>query len=79
MDENLLTLENQEEGIIGKVEHPDREMQRRLLDLGFYQGTLVKKVLISPKADPIAYKLRGTTIALRNSDAQYVHLEGEKE
>lgn len=72
MSKNLLTLENQEESVIEKIDHPDLEMQRRLLDLGFYQGTHVKKVLVSPSGDPIAYKVRGTTIALRNCDAQYV-------
>ncbi len=75
MMNNLLSLTNQQEGIIQDIIHPDEEMKRRLFDLGFYQGSKIKKTLVSPKGDPIAYKIRGTTIALRNSDAQYVLLK----
>ncbi|UQF10916.1 FeoA family protein [Vagococcus lutrae] len=60
------------------VVHPDASMKQRLLDLGFYEGTLIEKVLISPKNDPHAYKVRGTTIALRQSDAQYIHVQEVK-
>ena len=77
MKKNLLSLKNEEEGIISDVLHPDTGMKRRLLDLGFYEGTPIKRVLESPKGDPIAYKVRGTTIALRNIDSQYIFLEGE--
>lgn len=49
-------------------------MKQRFYDLGFYPGTLVKKVLTSPKGDPIAYRVRGTTIAIRNYDAAYVEV-----
>ena len=67
-----------QEGVIQLVKHDDSKMQRRLLDLGFCEGTVVKKVLISPQGDPIAYKVRGATIALRNADAAFVWVEGEK-
>lgn len=79
MEANLLSLKKEEEGIISKVTHPDNGMKRRLLDLGFYENTPIKRVLESPKGDPIAYKVRGTTIALRNSDAQYIILKGEND
>lgn len=72
---SLLHLEENEEAIIQYIHHPDEEMRRRLLDLGFYQDTLVKKILTSPKGDPIAYRIRGTTIALRNNDAKYVEVK----
>lgn len=77
MKTNLLSLALEEEGIISEVIHPDNGMKRRLLDLGFYEGTPIKRILESPKGDPIAYKVRGTTIALRNSDSQYILLKGE--
>lgn len=44
-------------------------MRRRLLDLGFSKGTLIKCVGSSPAGDPVAYMIRGTIIALRNEDA----------
>ncbi|AQP53359.1 hypothetical protein CBF34_04895 [Vagococcus penaei] len=70
---NDLTLN--QTGIIKNISHPDSGMQRRLYDMGFYIGTPIKKILISPTGDPIAYRLRGTTIALRNADAQYIDIE----
>lgn len=72
MENNLLTLKDGESAVITSVCHPDEEMKRRLFDLGFYPGTQVKRVLSSPKGDPLAYRVRGTTIALRNSDAQHI-------
>jgi len=77
--ETLLNLKLNEQATISHITHPDTDMKQRLYDLGFYPGTTVKKALISPKKDPIAYRLRGTTIALRNSDAQYVEVYNEND
>lgn len=44
----------------------DTTMKRRLYDLGMIKGTIVECVLKSPASDPIAYKIRGAVIALRN-------------
>lgn len=44
-------------------------IRRRLLDLGFCEGTEVKCIQYSPAGDPIAYMVRGTIIALRKEDA----------
>lgn len=49
--------------------HASEHMRRRLLDLGFSKGTLVKCIQYSPYGDPIAYMIRGTVIALRKEDA----------
>ena len=72
---NLLEIKIDEDVIVNEITHPDDDMKRRLLDLGFYKGTSIKKVLVSPKGDPIAYRVRGTTIALRNSDAKYIEVK----
>ncbi len=45
---------------------------RRFLDLGFIKNTEVEVLYNSPFDDPVAYFIRGTTIALRNSDAKKV-------
>lgn len=47
-------------------------IKRRLLDIGFTPGALVECVLKSPASDPIAYKIRGSIIALRNEDSDAV-------
>lgn len=44
-------------------------VRRRLLDLGFVPGTVVRAVLRSPFGDPTAYGVRGSVIALRREDA----------
>jgi DtxR family Mn-dependent transcriptional regulator len=43
--------------------------RRRLLDLGFTPGTRVQPVLATFVGDPRAYRVRGTTIALRRDQA----------
>ena len=45
------------------------KLRQRLLDIGFIPGTKVKYVRISPFGDPKAFLVRGTVIALRNSDS----------
>ena len=50
-------------------------IRRRLLDLGLVPGTIVTAVLISPFKDPIAYKIRNATIAIRKSDSKNIIVE----
>ena len=52
--------------------HSKGTMRRRLLDLGFCEGSRVKCIQYSPAGDPIAYMIRGTVIALRKEDAQNI-------
>ncbi len=51
-------------------------LKRRLFDLGFINGTLVKALRKSPGGDPHAYFIRGTVIALRQEDAAKIELFG---
>lgn len=46
--------------------------RRRLLDLGFTPGTRVRPVLQTFAGDPRAYRVRGTTIALRRDQSSAV-------
>ena len=48
------------------------DLRRRLLDLGLVNGTTIKAVLRSPIGNPIAYEVRGTTIALRKEDSKLI-------
>lgn len=73
----LLNMKLNQQAVIISVNHPDEGMERRLFDLGFYPGTTVEKILVSPHQDPVAYRVRGTTVALRNSDAQYIQIKEE--
>lgn len=48
------------------------ELRRRLMDLGFVEGTKVRCVNISPFGDPKAFSVRKTVIALRKEDSSAV-------
>ena len=46
-----------------------RKLDRRLLDLGFVEGAIVKRLFAAPSGDPAAYGVCGAVIALRADDA----------
>lgn len=53
--------------------------RRRLLDLGFVPGTEVSIELVSPIGDPTAYRVRGSVVALRRSQARLIHVREIRE
>jgi len=48
------------------------EKRRRLFDLGLIPGTMIRADIISPLGNPVAYRFRGTLIALRKGDASKI-------
>ncbi len=71
--EKLTTLQP---GQSAKVQSLDNTLQgytrRRLLDLGLTKGTHISAEYRSFLGDPIAYKVRGSLIALRRDQAEHV-------
>ena len=61
-------------GMTGKITElkAHSNQRRRLLDLGLIPGTVVKAKRKSPSGDPIAYLIRGTTLALRSEETNLV-------
>lgn len=57
--------------------HGNGLMRRRLLDLGFVPGAEVEKLYRSPAGDPTVYRIRETSIALRDEDAREVRIGPE--
>jgi len=49
--------------------------RRRLLDLGVVPGTVIRAELVSTSGDPVAYRIRGAMIALRNAQADLIHVK----
>lgn len=47
-------------------------LRRRMLDIGIIRGTHIKALRRSPSGDPIAYFIRGSVIALRDTDAEKI-------
>ncbi len=75
----LASLVDLKTGESGRVIRISREIRgqgrRRLLDLGIVPGTVVTKEMESASGNPIAYEIRGATIALRQDQARLVHIE----
>jgi len=52
--------------------------RRRLMDLGVVPGTEVRAELESVSGDPVAYLIRGATIALRKQQAELIYVDKPK-
>ncbi len=69
----LTTLKRGETALVGSL---DQGLQgftrRRLLDLGLTPGARITAELPSMLGDPVAYRVRGTLIALRRDQAEHV-------
>lgn len=50
------------------------DTRRRLQDIGLIRGTAVVCLRKSPLGDPVAYRIRGATMALREVDANCVEV-----
>lgn len=53
------------------------ELGRRIRDMGLVPGTAIKVQGRAPLRDPIALKVRGSTLTLRNDEADYIEVEVE--
>lgn len=53
------------------------QQRRRLMDLGIVPGTEIEAQLESITSDPIAYKVRGTVVALRKKQADRIYIVDE--
>lgn len=51
------------------------ELGRRIRDMGLIPGTEVEVVGRAPLRDPVALRLFGVTLALRNKEADYITVE----
>lgn len=51
------------------------ELGRRIRDMGLVPGTTIEIVGRAPLRDPVALRLKGFTLSLRNSEADFVTVE----
>ncbi len=77
MNKNLIALHELSIGLTGTVKKLNSSgiVRRRMLDLGIIPNTNVKVLRKSPAGDPIAYKIRGTVIALRKDESINILVE----
>ena len=72
----ILTLDRLRQGREGVIVAVEGEpaLRRRLLEAGFVPDSSVHFVMATPFGDPLVFSLRGTQIALRQSDARHVRI-----
>lgn len=77
----LSSLKQGEKAIVAGLSKACRGQQRRrLMDFGIVPGAEIIADLSSLGGDPVAYRIRGTTIALRNQQADQIYIQNvEKE
>lgn len=51
------------------------EMGRRIRDMGLVPGAELRVIGRAPLRDPVAIKLQGFTLSLRNNEADYIQVE----
>ncbi|WP_300161091.1 FeoA domain-containing protein [Solidesulfovibrio sp.] len=51
------------------------ELGRRIRDMGLVPGTQLMVVGRAPLADPVAVRMKGFTLSLRNNEADYISVE----
>ena len=76
----LDTLQVGEKGTVTGISSLSRGVERRrLFDLGIIPGTEIGVELVNPGGDPTAYRIRGTVIALRSSQARLIKVDPKTE
>ena len=70
-------MKNEQRGTITAI-RARGELGRRIRDMGLVPGAAVKVQSRAPLLDPVALRLRGFTLTLRNSEADYIDVEVEK-
>jgi DtxR family Mn-dependent transcriptional regulator len=74
--QSLSSLKTGEEGEVLGISRACRGAQRRrLMDLGIVPGTLISMAMASAGGDPKAYNIRGAMIALREDQADFIHIQ----
>ncbi len=71
---SLDSLRPGEKGIILAIT-ADATLKMHLLELGFVLGSPIAFLMSTPFGDPNIYSLRGTSIALRKSEAKCIRIQ----
>ncbi len=51
------------------------ELGRRIRDMGLVPGTTIEVIGRAPLKDPVALRLKGFTLTLRNNEADFIFVE----
>ncbi|MGW8303915.1 MAG: FeoA family protein [Desulfobacterales bacterium] len=73
---NLRHMRDNQTGTIASVKVAG-ELGRRIRDMGLVPGTEIKIQGRAPLYDPVALRVMGATLTLRNNEADYIEVEVE--
>lgn len=68
---SLRKLSEGQQAIISGIQ-ADGELGRRIRDMGLIVGAEIQVVGRAPLKDPVALRLKGFTLSLRNNEADYI-------
>ena len=71
---NMRNMHDNQAGIVASVK-VGGELGRRIRDLGLVPGTEIKVQGRAPLYDPVALRVMGATLTLRNNEADYIEVE----
>lgn len=71
---NLRQMRVDQRGVIRTI-GAQGELGRRIRDMGLVPGTEITVVGRAPLRDPVALRLKGFTLTLRNSEADFITVE----
>jgi ferrous iron transport protein A len=70
----IRNMQVNQEGTISSVK-VGGELGRRIRDMGLVPGTAIKIQGRAPLYDPVALRVKGFTLTLRNSEADHIEVE----
>ena len=75
---NLRQMSDNQAGTIAAIKVTG-DLGRRIRDMGMVPGTDIKIQGRAPLYDPVALRVRGATLTLRNNEADYIEVEVEEQ
>jgi ferrous iron transport protein A len=71
---NMRQMKKNQNGSIIQVK-ANGELGRRIRDMGLVPGTQIKVQGRAPLKDPVALRVKGFTLTLRNKEADFIEVE----
>ena len=71
---NLRQMNDNQAGIIAAIKVAG-DLGQRMREMGLVPGTEIRIQGRAPLYDPVALKVRGTTLTLRNNEADFIEVE----
>ncbi len=77
MSVSLRSMNKDQKGVVVAV-NASGELGRRIRDMGLVPGTEFMVVGRAPLEDPVALRMKGFTLTLRNNEADFITVEPEQ-